>query len=84
MDNNTADFLGKDKELLDRIYAFKRMRENYEPLSYLSRRAYEGKHFMYWDKSDKRLAEYPNKKAVFNQLPEVAKQTDAFENFLYF
>lgn len=82
IDTSSPQILPKDKELLDQIYYFKRMRQNYEPMSYLSRRAYEGKHFTYWNKTSQKIVETPQKKTFFNQLPEVAKQTDAFENFL--
>ena len=74
--------LGTNTTLLDVIYSYKKMRESYEPHSYLSRRAYEGKHFVYWNNSLKNIQELPMKKTFFNQLPELAKQTDSFENFL--
>jgi len=74
--------LGYDTTILDTLYAFKQMRENYEPEGYINRRAYEGKHFTYWDRDMQELHEMPVKKVFFNQYPEVAKQTDAFENFL--
>lgn len=81
MEDSQTNPYGKDTVLLDRLYALKRMREAYEPMFYLSRKAYEGKHFVYWNKQEQRLAEIPVKKSVFNQLPETAKQVDSFENF---
>ncbi len=74
--------LGRNTNLLDVIYSYKKMREYYEPHSYLARRAYEGKHFVYWDNAQRNIQELPIKKQFFNQLPELAKQTDSFENFL--
>lgn len=73
---------GKDTRLLDRIYHLRRMRQEYEPMFYMARQAYEGKHFVYWSKETQRLSEVPQKKSVFNQIPEVSKQVDAYENFL--
>ena len=89
MDNDTQQthveapaILGNNKDLLSLIYSYKQMRENYEPLSYLSRRAYEGKHFIFWDRDQRQIQEIPIKKTFFNQMPEVSKQCDSFENFL--
>lgn len=72
------------QELLDLIYDYKRMRENFEPMSYMSRKAYEGNHFVYWDKELKKISTLPIKQAasMFNELPEISTQTDKFENFL--
>jgi len=74
--------VSKDTRLLDIIYSLKKVRENYEPMFYLSRKAYEGKHFVAWNRSLQTLTELPGNRSMMNQLPEVAKQTDAFENFL--
>jgi hypothetical protein len=74
--------LGEDRDLLSILYNFKMMRENYEPMGYLSRRAYEGKHFVYWSREQQKIQEIPIKKQFFNQMPEVSKQTDAMENFI--
>src|SRR3990167_1163422 len=71
-----------NKDLLTQIYRFKKMRENYEPLFYLARKAYEGKHFVAWDREQRTLTETSLKPVTFNQLPEVAKQADSYENFL--
>ena len=66
------DDLGSDSALRDIIIAFKNAREGYEPMMYMSRRAYEGKHFVVWNKTQQQLQEQPNQKGFFNQLPEVA------------
>jgi len=69
------------KELLDIIYEYKKIRENHEPIGYLSRRAYEGNHFVRWNKElQKIVSDAPVRK--INALPEIATQVDQFQNFL--
>lgn len=80
--NANVPIIETDQVLLDYAYSMKQMREGYEPQAYLSRRAYEGKHFTYWNKNLKQLVEIPQKKSVPTTLPEIKKQCNAFENFL--
>ena len=71
------------KELLDRIYDYKKLREAHEPIMYLSRKAYEGKHFVGWDRNLNQIVETPRTKRSFPmELPETANQVDRFENFM--
>lgn len=74
--------ISKNQSLLDMIYSLKKIRENYEPMFYLSRKAYEGKHFVAWNKNLQSITEIPTSRTIINQLPEVSKQADSFENFL--
>jgi len=73
-----------EKELLDAIYYLKKMRENYEPIFYLSRKAYDGKYFVVWDRVSRQIIDKPitNKLYGIQELPEIAKQADDVENFL--
>ncbi|MGB9832843.1 MAG: hypothetical protein ACPLPP_05005, partial [Caldisericum exile] len=73
-----------DKNLLDTIYNLKKIRENYEPIFYLARKAYDGKYFVVWDKYQKQIIDKPvvSKLYGLQELPEIAKQADDVENFL--
>jgi hypothetical protein len=73
-----------EKELLETIYYLKKQRENYEPIFYLSRKAYDGKYFVVWDRSSRQIVDKPviNKLYSIQELPEIAKQADDVENFL--
>lgn len=74
--------ISTNKQLLDMVYSLKRIRETSEPVFYMSRKAYEGKHFVVWNRDAKQLTELPVKKNIFNPVPELSKQVDSFENFL--
>ena len=73
-----------EKDLLETIYYLKKQRENYEPIFYLSRKAYDGKYFVVWNKISKQIEDKPivNKLYGLQELPEIAKQADDVENFL--
>jgi len=73
-----------EKDLLETIYYLKKQRENYEPIFYLSRKAYDGKYFVVWNRVSKQIEDKPivNKLYGLQELPEVAKQADDVENFL--
>lgn len=73
----------QDKDLLDLVYHYKRLREQSEWRFYLARKGYEGDHFVMWDKNAGQITNMPNvNKAYMNQIPEVSKQVDAYTNFL--
>lgn len=72
----------QDKGLLDKIYDLKKMREPFEPDMYMARKAYDGEHFMVWNKELQKLAPIHKQSKTFNQLPELSKQIDSFQNFL--
>jgi len=76
--------MDEDKNLLDTIYYLKKQRENYEPIFYLSRKAYDGKYFVVWDRTARQIIDKPviNKLYGLQELPEIAKQADDVENFL--
>lgn len=69
------------KKFIEYIDYFKKLRESHEPIGYLSRKAYEGYHFVYWNRELGRLVSLPPSKNIFN-LPEISTQADKFENFL--
>lgn len=69
------------KDFIEYINYFKKLRETHEPVGYLSRKAYEGYHFVYWNRVLGRLVNLPPSRNIFN-LPEISTQADKFENFL--
>jgi hypothetical protein len=83
MDNlKSAVIPDQDQSLLDRIYDLRKMREPFEPDMYMARKAYDGEHFMVWSKELQKLAPIHKNSKTFNQLPEMSKQIDSFQNFL--
>lgn len=72
----------QDTTLLKRIENMYKMRENFDPMFYLARRAYEGKHFVFWNRQLQKITEIPMRKSIYNQLPEISKQTDNLTNYL--
>lgn len=82
--NNIKDIIlpDKDQGLLDKIYDLKKMREPFEPDMYQARKAYDGEHFMVWNRELQKLAPIHRNSKTFNQLPEMSKQIDSFQNFL--
>lgn len=72
----------KDQSLLDKVYDLKKQREPFEPDMYMARKAYDGEHFMAWNKELQKLAPINKRSKNFNQLPELSKQVDSFQNFL--
>lgn len=83
LDNlKTVVMPSKDQSLLDKVYDLKKQREPFEPDMYMARKAYDGEHFMVWNRELQKLAPIHKQSKTFNQLPELSKQVDSFQNFL--
>jgi hypothetical protein len=69
-------------ELLVYIHKLKQYRLNYEPDWYRNFYAYENNCFVTWSRTTQSVIKMPYRKRFFNQLPEIKKQADNFENLL--
>lgn len=72
----------KDKYgIVDFVSEMKRFSINEQVAWYATAQAYEGNHFLVYERQTGKLTKVPLR-PLFNPLPEVKKQTDAFENLL--
>lgn len=67
--------------LLSYINEYRKLREPHEPIGFLSRKSYEGQHFVYWSRELRRIISKEPAKNLYG-LPECATQVDKFENFI--
>jgi len=67
--------------LLSYINEYRKLREPHEPVGFLSRKSYEGQHFVYWSRELRRIISKEPAKNLYG-LPECATQVDKFENFI--
>jgi hypothetical protein len=67
--------------LLSYINEYRKLREPHEPVGFLSRKSYEGQHFVYWSRDLRRIISKEPARNLYG-LPECANQVDKFENFI--
>ncbi|MEM5875559.1 MAG: hypothetical protein QXX45_03265 [Candidatus Aenigmatarchaeota archaeon] len=68
-------------ETIDYIENLRRLRSQYELSWYVCYKAYQGEHFIFYDRKQGRLTRFPMR-PLYNPIPEIKKQVNSLVNLL--